>query len=149
MDYKDKIIGIASDHAGYKLKEFIIAFLELEGYNVVNFGTNSESSCDYPDFAHPLASDINSGKLERGITICGSGNGISMVVNKYPNVRAGLCWNPEISHLARAHNNANICSIPARYVTNEDALNILNEFFSTPFEGGRHSDRVKKIPILK
>lgn len=149
MDYKDKLIGIASDHAGYKLKEFITNYLEMEGYNVINFGTNSEASCDYPDFAHPLASDINSGKLERGITICGSGNGISMVVNKYPNIRAGLCWNPEIAHLARAHNNANICSIPARYVTNEEALNILNEFFSTPFEGGRHSDRISKIPITK
>ncbi len=150
MNYSsDKTIGIASDHAGYVLKEIIVAYLTSMGYEVINFGTNSDSSCDYPDFAHPLASEIDNGKLLRGITICGSGNGISMVVNKYPKVRAALCWNTEIMKLARSHNDANICSLPARYINDNEAIDIINAFLSTPFEGGRHIARINKIPIQK
>ena len=148
MDYSsDRIIGIASDHAGYELKELLVAYLLAKDYEVINYGTNSDSSCDYPDFAHPLAADVNSGKLFRGITICGSGNGISMVVNKYPKVRAALCWNTEIVKLARSHNDANICSLPARFIQENEAIDIIKDFLSTPFEGGRHIARVNKIPI--
>lgn len=147
MNFSDKTIGIASDHAGYQLKKFLTQYLVTEGFTVVNYGTDSEDSCDYPDYAHPLASDINTGKIVRGITICGSGNGISMVVNKYPNVRAALCWKSEIAELARSHNDANICSIPSRFVSDEEAVVILNNFLNTPFEGGRHLNRVNKIAI--
>ena len=149
MDYNDKVIAIASDHAGYLLKNYLKNYLENKGFQVVDFGTNSGDSCDYPDYAHPLASEVNSGKINRGITICGSGNGISMVVNKYAKIRAALCWNTEIASLARSHNNANICSIPSRFVTEEEAILILNTFLTTPFEGGRHQVRVDKIAISK
>lgn len=142
-------IGIASDHAGYLLKESLTKYLQNRGYIVINFGTNSEASCDYPDYAHPLASQINSGILTKGITICGSGNGISMVVNKYANVRAALCWNAEIASLARAHNDANICSIPSRFVSATEAIQILDSFLTVPFDGGRHQLRVDKIAISK
>ena len=146
MNYSsDKTIGIASDHAGYVLKEIIVAYLTSMGYEVINFGTNSDSSCDYPDYAHPLASEIDNGKLLRGITICGSGNGISMVVNKYPKVRAALCWNEEIVKLCRQHNNANILTLPARFISETDAIHFVDLFFSTEFEGGRHQTRVEKI----
>ena len=149
MNISDSTIGIASDHAGYQLKEQLTSYLKSHGFTVVNYGTNSEESCDYPDFAHPLASDVNKGNLVRGITICGSGNGISMVANKYPNVRAALCWKSEIAELARSHNDANICSIPSRYVSEQEAVIILNSFLNTSFEGGRHLNRVNKIAISK
>lgn len=147
MTSVDNIIGIASDHAGFVLKRNISKYLVSRGFSVVDYGTYSEDSCDYTDFAHPLAADINSGKIVRGITICGSGNGISMVVNKYPQARAALCWNVEIAKLARSHNDANVCSIPVRFVSEEDAMLILESFLSTPFEGGRHIARVNKIAI--
>ncbi len=143
----DKKIGIASDHAGYEMKEFLIGWLGAMGYDVHDFGCSSPESCDYPDFAHPLGYAIDSGELRRGITLCGSGNGISMAINKHPKVRAALCWNAEIAELARKHNDANVCSIPARFVENTEAVNILEKFLDTEFEGGRHQKRIDKIPI--
>lgn len=140
-------IAIACDHAGYELKEFLIGYLSGMGVEVKDFGTNSTDSVDYPDFAHPLASAVNNGEFKFGITICGSGNGINMVSNKYPKVRAALCWTVEISELARQHNDANICSLPARFIDNALAVEIIDKFLETEFEGGRHLNRINKIPI--
>lgn len=139
-------IGIASDHAGYELKEILKEELVLLGYKVEDFGTNSSASMDYPDVAHPLAKAVESKLLPLGIAICGSGNGISMTVNKYPGIRAALCWNEELAKLARNHNNANILSLPARFITPQEAKAILKSFLSSEFEGGRHETRVNKIP---
>ncbi len=143
----DKKIGIASDHAGYELKEFLVGYLDSMGYDVFDFGCDSEQSCDYPDYAHPLGAAIDSGELVRGIAICGSGNGINMTVNKHAAVRGALCWMPEIAELARRHNNANVLTLPARYLENSQAVEILDIFLSTEFEGGRHQTRVDKIPV--
>lgn len=140
-------IGLCSDHAGYEVKEQVKALLEAHGLEVQDFGCNSPERCDYPDYAHPMGQAIDSGELSRGISVCGSGNGISMVLNKYPHVRAALCWAPELARLARAHNDANVLSIPARFVTQEQAKEIVESFLSTDFEGGRHVPRVTKIPI--
>jgi ribose 5-phosphate isomerase B len=138
-------IVIGSDHAGFEYKEKLIKVLEDLGYTVEDFGTHSLDSVDYPDFAHPVASRVNQGETKFGVLICGSGNGVSMTANKYENVRAALCWTPEISELARLHNAANICSIPARFVDIETATQILKKFLNTDFEGGRHQRRVDKI----
>ena len=138
-------IGIASDHAGFKLKSEIIKLLEKEGCVVYDYGTHSTQSVDYPDFAHPLANAIENGACEFGIAICSSGNGINMVVNHHQNIRGALCWLPEIARLARQHNNANILSLPARFISIETALEIVKTFFATEFEGGRHQKRVEKI----
>lgn len=143
-----EIIPIACDHAGYQLKLKVIEFLKSKDLDVVDFGTDSEESCDYPDFAHKVGSAINNGTYKRGIVICGSGNGVQMTVNKYPNVRCALSWTPEIAHLGRQHNDANIVSIPARFISTEDALQVVNEFLQTSFEGGRHQRRVEKINKL-
>lgn len=143
-----EIIPIASDHAGYELKLKVIDHLRQRSIDVRDFGTNSTDSCDYPDFAHPVGSAVNRGDYPRGIVICGSGNGVQMTVNKYPGVRCALCWTPEIAHLARQHNDANIVSIPARFVSADTALAILDQFLDTPFEGGRHTRRVEKISQL-
>lgn len=143
-----EIIPIASDHAGYELKLKVIDHLRQRGIDVRDFGTDSTDSCDYPDFAHPVGSAVNRGDYPRGIVICGSGNGVQMTVNKYPGVRCALCWTPEIAHLARQHNDANIVSIPARFVSADTALAILDQFLDTPFEGGRHTRRVEKISQL-
>ena len=143
-----EIIPIACDHAGYQLKLKVIEFLKSKDLDVIDFGTDSEESCDYPDFAHKVGSAINNGTYKRGIVICGSGNGVQMTVNKYPNVRCALSWNPEIAHLGRQHNDANIVSIPARFISTEDALQVVNEFLQTSFEGGRHQRRVEKINKL-
>ncbi len=143
----DKIIGFACDHAGYKLKNHLIKFVEHLGYKTINFGTNSEESCDYPDFAHPLAEAVENEKCNIGVSICGSGNGINMTVNKHQGIRSALCWTPEISELARLHNNANICALPARFINNKTAEEILLKFLNTEFEGGRHIKRINKIPI--
>ncbi len=140
-------IGMASDHAGFKLKMELKDYLEKQGAEVVDFGTNSDASCDYPDFAHALASQVNSQQLRVGIAICGSGNGINMTCNKYPGVRSALCWNREIAELARLHNDANICTLPARYISLEEAKGIVDCFLATAFEGGRHIARVEKIAI--
>mgnify|MGYP002623125733 CR=1 FL=1 len=140
-----EIIPIANDHAGYELKKKVVEHLTKRGFEVKDFGTDSADSCDYPDFAHQLGRVINRGEMARGIVICGSGNGVQMTVNKYPNVRCALCWTPEIAHLGRQHNNANVLSMPARFITEETALQIVDEFLDTPFEGGRHERRVEKI----
>ena len=138
-------IGIGCDHAGYDLKEIVKHYLESKGYTVKDYGTSSTQRVDYPDFIHPLASDINKGVYQRGIIICGSGNGVSMTANKYLNVRAALCWKTEIAEMARLHNDANVLSLPARYITVDEAKQIVDVFLHTAFEGGRHEVRVQKI----
>lgn len=143
-----EIIPVACDHAGFELKKEVIKQLTSIGFEVKDFGTYSSESCDYPDFAHLVGSAVNNGTYGRGIVICGSGNGVQMTVNKYPNVRCALCWNVEIAHLARQHNDANILSLPARFITTDSALSIVKEFIETPFEGGRHQRRVEKISKL-
>ena len=140
-----EIIAMACDHAGFELKEVVKKHLSDLGYDVKDYGTNSSESVDYPDFAHQLGHAINSGEYKRGIVICGSGNGVQMTVNKYPGVRCALCWNAEIAHLGRQHNDCNVVSLPARFISQETALQIVDEFLNTPFEGGRHQRRVEKI----
>ena len=144
---QDKLIGLCSDHAGYDLKEHLKQLLEARGYVVRDFGCHSAERCDYPDFAHPMGRALQAGELQRGISVCGSGNGISMVMNKYPKVRAALCWQEELAKLAREHNDANVLSLPARFISESEAEKILDAFLSTSFEGGRHVSRVEKIPI--
>jgi ribose 5-phosphate isomerase B len=142
-----KIIGIACDHAGYELKEILKSWLKVKGFELKDFGAFSHESSDYADFAHPIAHSIENGEATIGITICGSGNGINMTVNKHQGIRAGVCWNKEVSRLARAHNNANICSLPARFVSVDEAKEIVETFINTEFEGGRHQTRIEKIPV--
>ena len=137
-------IAIGSDHAGYQLKEVLKKELEQKGIEVVDFGCPSEESIDYPDYAHPVSEYVEKNKTQ-GILICGSGNGISMSANKHQGMRAALCWTKEIAQLARQHNNANIISLPARFIETETAKNIIEAFFNTEFEGGRHERRVNKI----
>lgn len=148
-ELKEYKLGIASDHAGYELKEVLKKYLASQGANVKDFGTDSAESCDYPDYAHPLANAVESGECEFGIAICGSANGISMTVNKHQGCRAAICWNTELAALARQHNNANVLSLPARFISSDLALEILKTFFKTDFEGGRHERRVAKIAIAK
>ncbi len=143
------IIAIGNDHAGTQYKYAVIAFLESQGIEVVNYGTDYEESVDYPDFVHPVASDVEADKVNFGIIICGSGNGASMTANKHQGVRAALCWTKEIVELARQHNNANILSIPARYVSLPQAIDMVDTFLKSGFEGGRHQNRVKKIAVCK
>lgn len=140
-------IGIACDHAGYETKEELKKYLSEKGHEIKDYGTYSEESSDYPDFAHPLSEAVENGEHLYGITLCGSGNGISMTANKHQGIRAALCWTTEISELARLHNDANICSIPARFVNIEMAKEIIDIFLKTSFEGGRHERRIKKIPV--
>ena len=140
-----KKIGIAADHAGYELKEFLKPVLKEKGYKVIDFGTDSTESMDYPDVAHPLAFAVEKGEVEWGVAICGSGNGISMTLNKHQGVRAALCWNPEIATLAKLHNNANIISLPARFISEKEAVTILESYIQAKFEGGRHQRRIDKI----
>jgi len=142
---KPKKIVIASDHAGYNLKEKIIRYLINEKYQVKDVGAYSEESIDYPDFGHLLASEIEKGNFDIGISLCGSGNGINMTVNKHNDIRSALCWNEEISRLARAHNKANVCSLPARFINYESTILIVKTFLETEFEGDRHERRIKKI----
>ena len=139
------IIPIGCDHAGFQLKQTLISYLESKGYEVKDFGCYSEESIDYPDFAHPVATDVSEGKADFGIVICGSGNGIAMTVNKHSKVRAALCWMKEIAVLARQHNDANIISIPARFTSIPQAVEMVEAFLNTDFEGGRHQNRVDKI----
>ena len=138
-------ISIGNDHAGPDYKSAIVAFLTSRGHEVINHGTDSFDSVDYPDFGHSVATDVESGNADLGIVICGSGNGIAMTVNKHQGIRAALCWTKEISALARQHNNANIVSIPARFTSIQQAVEIVETFLSTAFEGGRHQNRVNKI----
>jgi ribose 5-phosphate isomerase B len=142
-----EMIGLASDHAGFRMKEFLRNWLIDEGYRVTDFGCNSAESCDYADYAHPLAVAVSEGICTYGISLCGSGNGINMVVNKHPKIRSALCWNREIASLARRHNDANICALPARFLSPSEAAAIVQEFLETGFEGGRHSIRIRKIPL--
>ena len=142
-----KTIGICCDPAGFPLKQFVVQWLEEHGYEFKDFGTYSPESCDYPDFAHPLAEAIEAGECCPGIAICGSGNGIAMTLNTPHGIRAALCWSPDIAELGRQHNDANVLVMPGRFVTNHIAASILKKFFSTPFEGGRHQRRVEKIPV--
>lgn len=137
---------MASDHAGYLMKVKVKEYLELLGFEVVDFGAYSEESADYADFAHPLATAIESGELEFGIAMCGSGNGINMALNHHTGIRSALCWIPEIAALAKQHNNANICTLPARFVTFEEAKAIVDAYLNAEFEGGRHQGRIDKIP---
>lgn len=141
-----KCIGFASDHAGFELKTFLIEYMRQKGYEVKDFGTYSAESCDYPDFAHPLANAVEAGECI-GFAICGTGNGISMTANKHQGVRCALCWDVEIAALARLHNDANICGLPARFISKELAVEIAETFLKTKFEGGRHERRIKKIPL--
>lgn len=140
-------IGIASDHAGYQLKQFVKTYLEEKGFEFVDFGCYNEESCDYPDFAHELGEAIDNDALKQGIAICGSGEGISMTLNKHQKVRAALVWIPEIAHMTRQHNDANVLVMPGRYISQETAREIMDEFFNTGFEGGRHVRRIEKIPL--
>lgn len=139
------IVAIGNDHAGTQLKTKIIERLKQKGFQVINFGTDLDESVDYPDFAHPVAQSIQNKEADFAIVICGSGNGVNMVVNKYSEVRSALCWNTEIATLSRQHNNANIIAVPARFVSDDLALAMVDTFLSTEFEGGRHQLRVSKI----
>ena len=138
-------ISIGNDHAGTDYKFRIIEFLKSKLIEVTNYGTDSDSSVDYPDFVHPVAKDVESKKSTYGILICGSANGVAMTANKYANIRAGICWNNEIVSLIRQHNNANILCIPARFTEIEDVLEMVDTFLNTEFEGGRHQNRINKI----
>ena len=142
-----KTIGIASDHAGYALKQFVKQYLEEKGYAYKDFGTFSEESCDYADYAHPLAEAIETGSIYPGIAICGSGEGIAMTLNKHQGIRAGLSWIPEIAHLIRQHNDANVLVMPGRFIDTDMARKIMDEFFATDFEGGRHQARIDKMKV--
>lgn len=144
---EDKKIGIASDHAGYHMKEFMVGYLDSLGYDVHDFGCLSEESCSYSEYAHPLAYAVERGELPCGISFCGSGNGIAMTLNKHQGIRAALCWTPEIAELARRHNDANVCSLPARFIDNATAAQIVDRFLETPFEGGRHIPRIAMMPL--
>ncbi|MCF8219759.1 MAG: ribose 5-phosphate isomerase B [Bacteroidales bacterium] len=146
---KDKIILIGSDHGGFEVKQHIVGKLEAEGYKVKDYGTDSEESVDYPDYIHPVAHGINTGQYERGIILCGSGNGAQMTANKYRYVRAGLAWNNEIAKLARQHNDANILALPGRFISKEDAWQLVLTFLETDFEGERHQRRVEKMDNIK
>lgn len=139
------IISIGNDHTGPEYKKAIVKYLELNEHTVINHGTDTFESVDYPDFGHPVAYDVESGKAELGIVICGSGNGIAMTANKHQGVRCALCWTKEIAQLAREHNDANVISIPARYTSIEQAVEMVHTFLTTAFEGGRHDRRVQKI----
>lgn len=138
-------LAIGGDHAAVQLKQAVIDLLKSKGHEVENFGTNSEDSVDYPDFGHPVAKKVISGEADLGIVICGSGNGINMTVNKYPEIRSALAWNEELAALARQHNNANILALPARFIDQDLGLKIVESFLDAEFEGGRHQRRVEKI----
>jgi ribose 5-phosphate isomerase B len=142
-----KTVGLASDHAGYALKQFVKQYLDEKDIEYKDYGTYTTDSCDYPDYGHALARGVENGEVYPGIGICGSGLGISMTLNKHQGIRAALCWSPEIAHLARQHNDANVLVLPGRFMDLETARKSLDEFFSTDFEGGRHLRRINKIPI--
>ena len=144
--YKKKLItGIANDHAGFALKLKIVAYFVQKGYEIKDFGSHTSESVDYPDYAHTLAKAVSDGECDFGISICCTGNGINMAVNKHEAIRGALCWNSEISVLARAHNDANVCSLPADFISEEVAYEIIDKFLNTQFENGRHKRRVEKI----
>jgi len=138
-------ISIGNDHAGPEYKQAVVAYLTAQGHQVINHGTDNNDSVDYPDFGHPVAMDVTQQKADFGVVICGSGNGIAMTVNKHQAIRAALCWNKEIAALSRQHNDANVISIPARFTSVVQAVEMVATFLQTPFEGGRHAKRVEKI----
>lgn len=140
-----KPVAIGSDHAGFEYKEKITQLLKSKNIEVIDFGTNSNASADYPDFAHPVANAVESGEAAAGILVCGSGNGVAITANKHQGIRAALCWQPDLAALARQHNNANVLCIPQRFVKEEDAHQMVDTFLTTAFEGGRHQNRVSKI----
>ena len=142
-----KKVAMCSDHAGYELKSIIQGYLDSQDIEYTDFGTNSTVSCDYPDFAHPCAEAVENGGCFPGIAMCGSGNGIQMTLNKHQGIRAALCWTVELAKLARQHNDANVLVLPARFIEPVLALEIVDAFLNTPFEGGRHVNRVNKIPV--
>ena len=142
-------IGLASDHAGYELKTFVKQYLDEHNIEYVDYGTHSEASCDYPDYAHALATGLAQGECTRGIAICGSGEGISMTLNKHQHVRAALVWMPEIAHMTRLHNDANVLVMPGRYIDTDTASAIMDQFLNTDFEGGRHEARIAKIAVTQ
>ena len=140
-------IALASDHAGYLLKQTVIEFLSQKNATTKDFGCYSTDSCDYPDFAHPCAEAVEKGEYDYGVIICSTGNGISMTANKHQHIRAALCWDIPLARLARQHNNANILALPASFIDQQKAIDILQTFFTTDFEGGRHQRRIDKIPL--
>ena len=146
MDKNIKI-ALGSDHAGFEIKQMIMEYLRDKGYFFKDFGAFSNESSDYPDYAHPVAKSVENGEYGLGIVVCGSGNGVNMVVNKHQGIRAALCWTKEVAHIARLHNDANICSIPARFIEKSSATDIVEEFLNTGFEGGRHTCRIEKIAL--
>lgn len=141
-----RTLALGADHAGYEHKAAIIEYLEREGYTLLNFGTDSGESVDYPDHVHPVAGAIESREAETGILVCGSANGVAMTANKHPGIRAAICWNEQITKLARQHNDANVMCIPARFISSEEAIEYVKLFLETEFEGDRHKRRVDKIP---
>lgn len=144
----NKPVAIACDHAGFELKELMVSYLEGKGILFRDFGTNTADSVDYPDFAHPLSAAVETGECAFGILLCGSGNGVCITANKHQGIRAALCWDDEIASLARKHNNANVLCIPARFVSESVAEEMVDVFMTTPFEGGRHAARVDKISCI-
>lgn len=141
------IIAIGNDHAGPEYKQAIVNDLKTKGHTVINYGTDTLKSVDYPDFVHPVAKDVHNNQADFGILICGSANGVAITANKYQNVRAGVCWTSEITELTRQHNNANIICIPARFTSIPQAIKMVAVFLETKFEGGRHQNRIDKIPV--
>ena len=142
-------IAIGCDHAGYEMKLILEDWLGKEGYEITNFGTDSAESMDYPDVVHPLALAVENGEFDQGVLVCGSGQGVSFTANKHQGIRAALCWQPEIAELARSHNNANILTLPGRFLDAKTGIEILERFLHTPFEGGRHQNRIDKVPVIK
>ncbi len=147
FDKEVKVIGLASDHAAFELKQFVKSYLDEKGIPYKDYGTFTEESCNYADFGHALAKGIEEGEVFPGIAMCGSGEGISMTLNKHQSIRAGLCWCKEVATLIRQHNNANVLVMPGRFISNETAREIMDAYLNTPFEGGRHQMRVDAIPV--
>lgn len=143
----DKPVGLCCDHAGFELKQYVKELLTDNHIQYLDFGTDTADSCDYADFAHKLADAVEAGECDMGIAICGSGNGINMTLNKHQKIRSALCWAEELAKLSRSHNNANILTLPSRFINQEEAYKIISSFFNTPFEGGRHQNRIEKIPL--
>ena len=141
------IIGICNDHAGVEYKQKLAAYLKRKGHKVVDFGTDSTESCDYADFAHLLADAVENGSCDKGIAICGTGNGMAITLNKHAGIRAGLAWNIAVAHLVAEHNNANVLVMPARFASYRMAVGMVREWLATPFAGGRHQRRIDKIPL--
>jgi ribose 5-phosphate isomerase B len=139
-------IALGSDHAGFNLKQIVKQYLQKNNYIFQDFGTFSDDPADYPDFAHKVAGIVEEGNCKFGLIMCGSGNGVNMAVNKHQGIRSALCWKKELAYMARRHNDANICALPARFITDKEAIDIIHEFLETEFEGGRHLRRINKIP---